>query len=156
MATLGFRNLIERHCICLSVYLGVIWTWILIKWAVKTWVGFNWLRMERNDFHYVITVEFNVLLTVHHSVSVGWNQSDALFIQFNENQEPLYVSSITCASSGGTTQAAFGILLAYVSWLWHGCSETATVPQSTGIRTQYTKRRLCSPSWGWASNARNM
>jgi hypothetical protein len=28
----------------------------------------------------------------------------------------------------------FGILRAYnVSWLWHGCSETATVPKSSDI-----------------------
>jgi hypothetical protein len=32
--------------------------------------GIDWLRMERNDFHYVMTVEFNDLLTVHHSISV--------------------------------------------------------------------------------------
>jgi hypothetical protein len=35
-------------------------------------------------------------------------------------------------------------------------SGTANVPQPTDItRTQYTKCRLCSDSWGWASNARN-
>jgi hypothetical protein len=93
---------------------------------------------------------------VHHSISVYWNQHDALFIQFIDSQRPLHVSSITCSSSGGATQTAFGILRAYnVSWLWHGFSVTATVPQPTTIkRTQYTKRRLCSASWGWASNAR--
>jgi hypothetical protein len=53
-----------------------------------------------------------------------WNQRDALFVQFIENQRSLHVSSITC-SSGGAEQTAFGILRAYnVSWLWHGCSET--------------------------------
>jgi hypothetical protein len=62
------------------------------------------------------------------AVSVQWNQRDALFIQVIENQRPLHVSSITCSSSGGFAQTAFGILRAYnVSWLWHACSETATV-----------------------------
>jgi hypothetical protein len=37
---------------------------------------------------------------------------------------------------------------------YQGWSKT---PQPTDMtRTQYTKRRLCSASWGWASNARNM
>jgi hypothetical protein len=41
--------------------------------------------------------------------------------------------------------------------LWHGCSETATMPQLTDIiRTHYTQFRLCSTCWGWASNARNI
>jgi hypothetical protein len=41
----------------------------------------------------------------------------------------------------------FGILRAYnVSWLWHGCNETATVSQPTDIRTQYTECRLYSAS----------
>jgi hypothetical protein len=48
-----------------------------------------------------------------YSISVYWNQRGALFIQFIENQRPLHVSSITCSSSGGTTQTAFGILRAY-------------------------------------------
>jgi hypothetical protein len=44
---------------------------------------------------------------------------------------------------------ALGILRAYnVSWLCHDCSDI--------IRTQYTKCRLCSTFWVWASNARNM
>jgi hypothetical protein len=67
------------------------------------------------------------LLTVHRSVSVQWNQHDAFFIQFIENQEPLHVSSISCSSSGGASQTAFGILRAYVSWLCHDFSETAIV-----------------------------
>jgi hypothetical protein len=49
---------------------------------------------------------FNVLLTVHHSLSVYWNQRDALFIQFIENQGPLHVSSINCSSSRGAAQTA--------------------------------------------------
>jgi hypothetical protein len=37
-----------------------------------------------------------------------------------------------------------------------GWSVTPNVVHSTDItRTQYTKRRLCSTSWGYASNARN-
>jgi hypothetical protein len=31
------------------------------------------------------TFTFNVLLTVHRSISVSWNQRDALFIQFIKN-----------------------------------------------------------------------
>jgi hypothetical protein len=60
-----------------------------------------------------------------------------LFI-FIENQGPLHVSSINCLSSGGTAQAALGMLrVCYVSWLWHGYSKTATEPQPTDIiRTQ--------------------
>jgi hypothetical protein len=36
------------------------------------------------------------------------------------------------------------------------CGTVATVPQTTDIRTQYTKCRLCSVSWGCLSNDRNM
>jgi hypothetical protein len=50
--------------------------------------------------------ELNVLLTVHRSVSVQWNQRNAFFIQFIENQGPLHASSITCSFSGGATQTA--------------------------------------------------
>jgi hypothetical protein len=50
------------------------------------------------------------LLNKSANVSVSWNQHDAHFIQFIENQGPLCVSSITCSSSGGTTQTAFGIV----------------------------------------------
>jgi hypothetical protein len=45
---------------------------------------------------------------------------------------------------------------------WTGLAQdrdsfTATVPQPTDIvRTQCTKFRLCSASWGCASNSRNM
>jgi hypothetical protein len=57
---------------------------------------------------------------VYHSISVYWKQREALFIQFIENQRSLHVSSITCPSSGGSAQKAFGILRACnVSWLWH-------------------------------------
>jgi hypothetical protein len=34
--------------------------------------------------------------------------------------------------------------------------DCGTVPQPTDIRTQFTKCRLYSASWGWASNPRNM
>jgi hypothetical protein len=62
--------------------------------------------------------KLNVLLTVHRSIPVQLNQRDALFIQFIKNNGPLYVSSITCSSSGGVTQTALGILRAcYVSRL---------------------------------------
>jgi hypothetical protein len=63
-----------------------------------------------------------------------WNQSDALSIQFTENEGPLHVSSIACSSSGAATQTAFSLLCAYnVHWLWHGCSETGTLPQPHNI-----------------------
>ena len=47
---------------------------------------------------------------VHRIVSVQQNQRDEHFIQFIKNQEPLYVSSVTCSSSGGATQTTLGIL----------------------------------------------
>jgi hypothetical protein len=56
--------------------------------------------------------KLNALLTVHHSISVQWNQRDKLCIQFIENQEPLHISSISCSSSGGAAQTALGILRA--------------------------------------------
>jgi hypothetical protein len=76
---------------------------------------------------------FNVLLTVRHRISVYWNQRVEPFIQFIENQGPLYVhvSSITCSASGGTTQTALGILRAWVSWLCHDC--IAIVAQPTDV-----------------------
>jgi hypothetical protein len=59
-------------------------------------------------------------ITKSQRISISWNQRDARFIQYTENQEPLHFSSITCSSSGGATQTAFGIVRAYnVSWLWH-------------------------------------
>jgi hypothetical protein len=83
----------------------------------------------------------DVLLTVHHTSYISiWNQHDALFIQFIENQEPLHASGITCSSLGGGAQTALGILRLIVA-------------QPTDItRTQYIKCRLCFYSWGWASN----
>jgi hypothetical protein len=51
-------------------------------------------------------------------MSVQWNERDALFIQFIENQQPPHVSRTTCSSTGGAPQTALGILRAYnVSWL---------------------------------------
>jgi hypothetical protein len=56
------------------------------------------------------------------------------FIQLIENKGPLHVSSITCSSSGGTAQTAFGMLRTYnVRWLWHGCSFNAAVPQPNAV-----------------------
>jgi hypothetical protein len=81
-----------------------------------------------------LILTFSVLLEQVTVASVYWNQCDAFFIKFIENQRPPHVSSITCSSSGGAAQMAFGILRAYnVSWLWHGCSETATVPQPNAV-----------------------
>jgi hypothetical protein len=43
------------------------------------------------------------------------------------------------------------------NWLCHNCSFIVIVAQPTDItRTQYTKCRLCSASWGWASDVWNM
>jgi hypothetical protein len=94
-----------------------------------------------------VQAKVKVLLTVHHCISVQWNQCDALFFQFIENQGPLHVSSITCSSSGGATQTEFGILRAYnVKWLWHGCNETAAVPHPTDIiRTNIPNAVCVSP-----------
>jgi hypothetical protein len=50
---------------------------------------------------------------VHHSVQR--NQRDALFIHFIMSYVFLDVSSITCSSTGGPTQAAFGMLALTVS-----------------------------------------
>jgi hypothetical protein len=42
-----------------------------------------------------------------------------------------------------SAQTVFGILRAYnASWLWHGCSANATVPQPTGIILIYYDTRL--------------
>jgi hypothetical protein len=73
-----------------------------------------------------------------------YNETNVMHFSFNllRIKGPLHVSSITCSSSGGASQTAFGIMRAcYVSWMWRGCS--ATAPQSTDIiRTQYTKCRF--------------
>jgi hypothetical protein len=118
----------------------------------------TWLAIHVPNYFFWIMWEFNVLLTVHHSISVHiikpmW----CTFHWIYWESGPLHVSSISCSSSVGATKIAFGILRAYnVSWLCHSCSETAAVPQLTDIRTQYTKCRFCSSPWAWASNAQNM
>jgi hypothetical protein len=69
---------------------------------------------------------------------------EALFIQFIESQGPLHVSSITCLSSGGVPQTAFGIMLAYnVSWLWHSCSETAIVSLQLTLYSSNIPNAVC-------------
>jgi hypothetical protein len=61
----------------------------------------------------------------HSCISI-MNPTWCAFIHFIENQRPVHVLNITCSSSGGATQTAFGILREYnVSTLWHGCSFTA-------------------------------
>jgi hypothetical protein len=50
------------------------------------------------------------------------NETNVMHFSFSLlriNQTPLHVSSITWSSSGGASNTAFGILRAYVSWLWH-------------------------------------
>jgi hypothetical protein len=60
----------------------------------------------------------------------------------------LYVSSITCSSSWGTAQTAFGILLAYnVSWQWHVCSFTASVPHTVLNKLNEKCSTLISLYW---------
>jgi hypothetical protein len=71
------------------------------------------LHLTDQDTWKHATVKLNVLLTVKNSISVYWNQRDALFIQFIENQRPLHVSSITCSSSGGSAQTAC------TNGIWH-------------------------------------
>jgi hypothetical protein len=53
---------------------------------------------------------------------------------------------------------ALGILRpCYVSWLCHEFRAIVAQPTDiTRMQYMYTKCRLCSTSWGWASNARNM
>jgi hypothetical protein len=121
------------------------------------WVIFQTNFEEKIKTHFVFKNFFNVLLTVHHSISVYWNQRDALLIQLIENQRPVHVSSIIYSSSAGATQTVFGtcVLRAYnVSRLCHGHCNRATA--NWQIRKQYTKCCLCNASWGWASIARNM
>jgi hypothetical protein len=72
------------------------------------------------------------------SISIQWNQRDALSVTFNKNQWPLYVSSITCWSSGDVTRAVLGILRAcYVSWLHHGWSSTSTLYMFGALLAHY-------------------
>jgi hypothetical protein len=80
------------------------------------------LPLPTHKSHYKVNYVY-MLIKVTSRVSVYWNQRDALFIQFIENQEPPHVSSIACLSSGVAAQTAFGVLRAYnVSWLWHDCT----------------------------------
>jgi hypothetical protein len=84
--------------------------------------------------------KLNVLLSVHHSISVDCYQHNKLFIQFIDNQGPLHLSSITCSSSRGATQTAFGIQCAYnVSWLWHGYSFTVKLQPCHSQLTLYAR-----------------
>jgi hypothetical protein len=51
-----------------------------------------------------------------------YDETNVMQFSFNlfENQGLLHVSSITCSSSGGSSQTARGVLRAcYVSWLCH-------------------------------------
>jgi hypothetical protein len=92
------------------------------------------------------------------------NRRDALFIQFIDNQGRLNVSSITCISSGGSAQTAFGILHAfYVSWLWHGCNRAtlyaSNIPNAVCASLPEDKQVMletCRGSWfsiNWMKSA---
>jgi hypothetical protein len=119
--------------------------WII---GVHVFVGFSCIFLLR-----ILIIKGLTARRLYKSFGVkGLNQRDSLFIQFIENQGPLHVSSITCLHYVQQTLRAYNVI-----WLWHDCSEKATVPEPTDIiSTQYTKVLLCSVSWGWASNARNM
>jgi hypothetical protein len=59
-----------------------------------------------------------------------YNETNVMHFSFNLLRiKGLHMfHSINYSSSAGAPKKAFGILRAcYVSWLWHGCSETATV-----------------------------
>jgi hypothetical protein len=91
----------------------------------RSWVDTRWQQLfvihVQMYIFWIATynLTLHVSLTVHQSISVQWNQRDALCIQFIKKYWPLHVSSITCSSPGGTTQTALGIMRAcYVSWLY--------------------------------------
>jgi hypothetical protein len=50
------------------------------------WIVLN----ERKMLYQKLTNQLNVLLTVHHSISVQLNQRDTLFIQFIEKLQPCH------------------------------------------------------------------
>jgi hypothetical protein len=66
---------------------------------------------------------------------------------------PVYVSNITCSSSGGSKQVALSILRAcYVSCLHQDWSGTG----AANWHSTHAIYQVCSASLGWASNARSI
>jgi hypothetical protein len=102
----------------------------------------------------VIIWKVNVLLTVHHSISVQWNQRDAL--SFNLLRiKGLYMFRTSLAHPQEALLKQHLVYCVRIMSVSFGM--VATLPQPTDIIcTQHTKCHLCSASWGWASNARNM
>jgi hypothetical protein len=70
------------------------WAWEEGLLYRKTGLLFEYPTTSGNNF---TIKKLNVFLTVHRSMSVKWNQRDALFIQFIENQELLHVDCATIA-----------------------------------------------------------
>jgi hypothetical protein len=149
--------------------------------CIKMWVGlatcFGLARGHHQAIHYRTTDQEKI-----HETLAYMGSHAALQMFIIKHTKPVYgckslrqvdrIGGIEywtirwALSSGGAAQTAFGVLPAcYVSWLhqeWSetGVGDTSSTPvlvQPTNItRTQYTKCRLCSASWGWASNARNI
>jgi hypothetical protein len=57
---------------------------ILSCWLASDYFAFKWY-INVNEIPTTNHFAFNVLSTVHHSISVQWNQRDAPFIQFIKN-----------------------------------------------------------------------
>jgi hypothetical protein len=100
----------------------------------------------------------DALLTVHRGTLMNQHQLDTLFLVCL-----LRFSASTCF---GRYWPIFRRLCTVAVWcncvrrMCVDCVQfavgTANLPQPIDIRTHYTKCRLCSASWGWASNARNI
>jgi hypothetical protein len=115
-----------------------------------------------------ITVGVSALTLLNVPLSVTVKQITTLRYQHNETNvmhfsfsllriKGLYMFRALLADPQEVLHKRY--LVYFVRIMSVGCATiavTATVPQPTDIiRTQYTKCRLCSASWGWASNARN-
>jgi hypothetical protein len=129
----------------------------LNEWLTDEWMDCPLANM-RNWIHNLRSFEVHPFQNKKNSNPV-YQYSETNVMQFLFKLlriKCLHVSSITCSSSGGATQAALGILRAcYVSWL-HQDSVSILVQPTDITSTQYNKCRLWNTSWGWASNGRNM
>jgi hypothetical protein len=79
-----------------------------------------------------------------------YNETNLMYFSFNwlRIKGPLHVSSITCSSSGGASQAALGLLRACnVSWLHQTCRLAVDSSSCRGSVEMYnTQKRLKSAS----------
>jgi hypothetical protein len=109
------------------------------------------------------TVEFlNALLTVHHSSLYQYSETNVMYFLFNLLRiKGLYMFRTILVHPQETLHKQH--LVYCVRVMSVGCTRIGVelvapiLVQPTDItRTQYTKCRLCSASWGGASNARNM